>query len=285
MQNFKILISIIILTLSISLFSCKEKIINDTDNTISNTNRLVKLIYERYTKALEFSNYNIKQINELNAVLLDENSQIKEKPLQLISNYYQKQNFFSVYLNILNQYNEYTEKEFTEKIQILIDSFESLKYTDEKINKKGNNLKEYTKSAKIDKIKTLYLISDLVNSIYIKEIHKWSSSLDSVYNYFSWNLDQIPPDKFDIKKIRQEIVQPNLEDSLLVKKYKLNLKKKAYIEKSLFLDKAFQLSDISKELLTLYEELNKTEKNQTIITATNTRILYQLNRISEMEKK
>ena len=285
MQNFKILISIIILTLSISLFSCKEKIINDTDNTISNTNRLVKLIYERYTKALEFSNYNIKQINELNAVLLDENSQIKEKPLQLISNYYQKQNFFSVYLNILNQYNEYTEKEFTEKIQILIDSFESLKYTDEKINKKGNNLKEYTKSAKIDKIKTLYLISDLVNSIYIKEIHKWSSSLDSVYNYFSWNLDQIPPDKFDIKKIRQEIVQPNLEDSLLVKKYKLNLKKKAYMEKSLFLDKAFQLSDISKELLTLYEELNKTEKNQTIITATNTRILYQLNRISEMEKK
>lgn len=285
MQNFKILISIIILTLSISLFSCKEKIINDTDNTISNTNRLVKLIYERYTKALKFSNYNIKQINELNAVLLDENSQIKEKPLQLISNYYQKQNFFSVYLNILNQYNEYTEKEFTEKIQILIDSFESLKYTDEKINKKGNNLKEYTKSAKIDKIKTLYLISDLVNSIYIKEIHKWSSSLDSVYNYFSWNLDQIPPDKFDIKKIRQEIVQPNLEDSLLVKKYKLNLKKKAYMEKSLFLDKAFQLSDISKELLTLYEELNKTEKNQTIITATNTRILYQLNRISEMEKK
>lgn len=284
MQNIKFIITFNILLVSILAISCKNSEISNTDKAISNTQHLVPLISDFYTKAQKYTNLNEQKTIELKSVLINQNIEISKKPIIFIQNFNKKQNILSIFYDITSNINKFSNQDLIQKLILLTKAVDQADFNNSEITDKNDKIKEYVKSKELKKINAMYLIFDLLATIYFDETHVWADVLDSSYNHFAKEIDNIPDDNFDTVKLNKIIKLEHKNNDNAINLYKKELKRNAYMKKIFFLNKAFQLYNISKDITDVFNELSKGTTNQAEITAKNTRILLQLNIIENFDK-
>lgn len=284
MQNIKFIITFNILLVSIFAISCKSSQINNTNNAISNTQHLVTLISDFYKKSQKYYNLNKQKEDELQSVIIDKNKFISQTPLILIQNFDKKQNILSIFYDITSNINKFSKQDLTQKLILLTKAVDQADFDNSEITDKNDKIKEYVKSRELQKINAMYLISDLLSSIYFTETHDWAGLLDSSYNHFVKEIDNIPNENFDTEKLKTIVKFKYSDSNNLIKLYKDNLKRKAYIKKTFFLNETFKLLDISKEITAVLEELTKNTTSQAEIAMKNKHLLVQLTLIENLNK-
>jgi len=270
-------VSIFVLVLII-FSACSEATQNNSAVVYKNGEMLTNNIVKTYFYASEEINFDLNAKQELADLLLNNSNQADIEKILLVENYSQKIEIFAYYSKILKTFESgKINIDVTKEFNSLLNEVDSLNNSE--FSRISEEIRNYTYSVNFNNQIGLYEITNLLYSIWLKDVLKWQETLNESYTKYAKTIDNIPESVFDESKLEKFVYEPYRGKQNLVKVYKLKIKQEAFEMKNNFNKKTTTLVSAFDLYTQIINELTQKNPDNNFIYLSHEKILNQLNNI------